>query len=43
MIPTRDLTDEEDEADKRGGDKSNFVMKSEAVEIAKEVKRSDGW
>ena len=25
------------------GDKSNFVMESKLIEVAKEVKRSDGW
>ena len=44
MTPTEDFTDEEDEEDEEGGDhKSYFVMKSKAIEIAKEVKRSYGW
>ena len=54
-IPIEDLTDEEDEEEEEdeedekgekgegGDDKGYFVMKSKAVEIAKEVKRGDGW
>ena len=46
MMPTEDftdVTDEEDEEDEGGDDKSYFVMTSKAVQIAKEVKRSNGW
>ena len=32
-----------DKRKKLFSDKGYFVMKSKAVEIAKEVKRSDGW
>ena len=38
-----DKRGEEGEVDEGGDDKSYFVIKFKAVEITKEVKRSDGW